>query len=245
MAQRPDYGLDAPRLVRRFLWRSLTLFGIGLGMYAVNRGDPDAARAATTLFAILGAIGAAYFVTAVVMYWSSRVAKLGLRETLLSKINWRGDERVLDVGCGRGLLLIGAAKKLKSGKAFGADVWVKEDLSGNSQDAARKNAEIEGVADRVKLDNADARKLPYPDGHFDVVLSSLAIHNLKEHADRERALREMWRVLKPGGRMVIFDILKVGEYARQLAALGARVVERSGTKFYWMLPSGWLVVDKS
>ena len=46
--------------------------------------------------------------TSAVMVWSSRVGKLKLRDTLLDGLTWRGDENVLDVGCGRGLLLIGA-----------------------------------------------------------------------------------------------------------------------------------------
>ncbi len=57
------------------------------------------------------------------MVWSSRVAKLKLRDRLLDSLALKGDEKILDVGCGRGLLLIGAAKRLKTGKATGIDVW--------------------------------------------------------------------------------------------------------------------------
>ena len=114
------------------------------------------------------------------MVWSSRVAKLRLRDQLLDSLALRGDERVLDVGCGRGLLAIGAAKRLKNGKVVGIDVWSPIDLSGNTPDAAKANAKLEGVADKVRIENGDAQKLVYPDNHYDVVVSSLALHNIPD-----------------------------------------------------------------
>src|SRR5205823_1073831 len=115
-------------------------------------------------------------------------------------IRWRGDERVLDVGCGHGLMLLGAAKRLTSGRATGIDIWSREDQKANSAEATLENARREGVADRVELLTADAREIPFPDGSFDVVISSFAIHNIYDRAQRGRAIREIARVLKPGGR---------------------------------------------
>jgi ribosomal protein L11 methylase PrmA len=89
--------------------------------------------------------GLAMTFTGTWMAWSSRVGKLREREQLLDRIAWRGDEAVLDVGCGRGLLLVGAAKRLRAGHATGIDLWQAEDLAGNRPEATLENARLEGV----------------------------------------------------------------------------------------------------
>ena len=150
------------------------------------------------------------------MIWSSRVAKLRMCDRLLDLLPWRGDEKVLDVGCGRGLLLIGAAKRLEERKSHGVDIWRSEDLSGNGPEATLANAKAEGVADRVKIESADARKLPMADASIDTIVSSLAIHNIPNREEREQAIAEMVRVLKPGGHVAILDILHTGTYAKEL-----------------------------
>jgi ubiquinone/menaquinone biosynthesis C-methylase UbiE len=171
------------------------------------------------------------------MLWSSRVGKLGIRDRLLDSIALRGDEKVLDVGCGRGLLLIGAAKRLTSGRVTGVDIWSPEDLSSNSADAVRSNARAEGVADRIRIEDADARKLPFANESFDAVVSSTAIHNIKEREERRQAIGEMVRVLKPGGRLALFDILHTTDYARELRALGLTDVSLSPLSFPWCMPA--------
>ena len=67
----------------------------------------------------------------------------------LDKIPWRGDERVLDVGCGRGLLAVGAAHRMSSGTVTGVDVWNRQAVSDNRAGSVLENAAIEGVQDRV------------------------------------------------------------------------------------------------
>jgi ubiquinone/menaquinone biosynthesis C-methylase UbiE len=177
--------------------------------------------------ALIAFVGAGCLLaTAGAMVVSSKVLKLRQRDRMLDLIAWRGDEEVLDVGCGRGLLVIGAAKRLSTGKAVGIDIWQEQDQSGNRPEATRANAEAEGVSDRVEVLDADARKLPFGDESFDVVLSSLVIHNLHVAADRASAVREIVRVLKPGGRVAICDILHTRSYARMLEEKGLENVHR-------------------
>lgn len=221
-----DYGLDAPKVVRNLL----VLGGLGLGLWlagalrlwsGVVRTPPVAG---VTLVLPLTRIGlwAGIGLTAMGLWmiWSSRVGKVRGRERLLDRIPWTGEERVLDVGCGRGLMLVGAARRLRTGKAVGVDIWQAEDLSGNRPEATLENARCENVADRVEVRTADMRELPFPDASFDVVVSSAAIHNLYAAADREKAIREIVRVLAPGGRALIDDIRHGREYGSSFARGG-------------------------
>jgi arsenite methyltransferase len=230
----PDYGLDAPKLVRRFAVRGAFLIAFAVVLFLANRNtSPGTAQA---LAAMVVCIGVGFFITAGFMVWSSRVAKLKLRDRILDGFSWRGDETVLDVGCGRGLLLIGAAKRLKTGKATGVDIWQSDALSGNNPEAPLRNAKAEGVDNRVKIESADARKLPFGASSFDVVVSSLAIHNIESGPERAKALREIARVLKPGGRVAIFDIFHASEYAKGLQQLGLTDVQLSSFSLLWCLP---------
>ena len=148
------------------------------------------------------------------MVWDSKVGKLWARDRLLGGLALRGDETVLDVGCGRGLLLIGAAKRLTTGKAVGVDIWNAEDLSGNRPDATLENARLEGVAERVEVKDGDARRLPFADGAFDVVVTKDALHNIYNGAERDTAVREIARVLRPGCRLFFGDVRHTGHTSR-------------------------------
>jgi ubiquinone/menaquinone biosynthesis C-methylase UbiE len=127
---------------------------------------------------------------------------------------------VLDVGCGSGLLLNAAAKRLTDGSAVGVDVWHASDLGGNQRETTLRNAALEGVAERVEVHTGDGRRLPFADAAFDVVVSLNVVHNMGKRADRAKALTEIARVLKPGGTVVLADFRNVGEYVTGLRASG-------------------------
>src|SRR5690349_10888042 len=200
---RVNYGVDAPIVIRNLLI-VCALGIISLTTRALGWWGKD------SNFALIGlpliSSGLACGAMAGWMICSSLFGKVREREVYLDLLEWRGDERVLDVGCGRGLYLIGAAKRLTTGRAIGVDVWQAEDLSGNRPEATSNNAVIEGVADRVEVRTADARKLPFDDASFDVVVSSAALHNIYDAGERQTAVREVARVLKVGGRVLIADV---------------------------------------
>ena len=237
-----DYGIDAPVTVKNLLWRAGTFAVLGVGVYFMNRAEHPVP--AMTLMVVFVLAALAFLGAALHMRQSSQVGKLAMRDRLLDKIPWTGDEKVLDVGCGRGLLLIGAAKRLKKGRATGIDIWDPADLSGNKLEAAVDNARAEGVADRVKVENGNAVKLTYGDKSYDVVLSSLTVHNIPDATGRAQALREMLRVLKPGGQVAIFDILKSSEYAAVLHGAGAEQVDDSDRSFLRFLGGRFVVARK-
>ena len=169
------------------------------------------------------------------MVWSSKSGKIRNRELLLAHIEWTGGEQVLDVGCGRGLMLIGAAKRLTNGKAIGIDKWQEEDLANNRPEGTIENARIENVADRVEVKTADMRALPFADSTFDVVVSCSAIHNIYSKAERGKAISEIARVLKPGGQALIDDIRHLDEYAATFAQSGCKDQGRIGSRVFTIL----------
>lgn len=219
-----NYGIDAPSAVRNlFLVAALgmiSLITLLLGVW--SRQDLVAGIAWPVMWAGLGGGAMGLW-----MLYDSKIGKVRERETYLDEIAWRGDERVLDVGCGLGLFLIGAARRLSTGRAVGIDKWQQEDLSGNNAAGTLDNAKNEGVADKVEVLTGDARKLPFGDATFDVVLSSVALHNIYDAGERQAAVREIARVLEPGGRVLIVDVRHLRQYAATLrdAGLDVRCVQ--------------------
>ncbi|HEY3863656.1 MAG TPA: class I SAM-dependent methyltransferase [Verrucomicrobiae bacterium] len=117
--QRPNYGIDAPDVVRRFVMIGVACLALAAGLKFSRFSWRETATWPAA------SIGVCFFLEALVMLWGSKSGKLRLRDKLIAAIPWRGDEQVLDVGCGHGLMLIGAAKQLRAGRAIGLDLWQK------------------------------------------------------------------------------------------------------------------------
>jgi SAM-dependent methyltransferase len=216
MTQRVDYGIDAPGVIRN-------LFLVGVACCVVAALSPFHVRGNRMDLRGFWLPGAIFFVEAGLMLLYSLRGKFRHRDRMLAMANLRGDESVLDVGTGRGLLLVGAAKRLVTGRAVGLDIWKTSDLSGNARERTEKVLEQEGVADRCKLLERPAQDMELPHGSFDVVLSNLCLHNISSREERDAACQEIVRVLKPGGVAVISDFKNAGQYARSFRAAGLTV----------------------
>lgn len=226
-----DYGIDAPGVVRNLLiigvvawlvWGGATL-GYLPQVFTITL---PGIRLAFPLVTTGIGWGTVSFFLAAWMLWEAKIGKMSLRDRLLGQISWTGQENVLDVGCGRGLLLIGAAKRLTTGRATGIDIWQAEDLSGNSAEATLENARREGVADRIDIQTADMRKMPFADNSFDVIVSRAAIHNIYDTAERAKAIADIARVLKPGGYALIEDIRHHQQYIAEFTKHGCADIRR-------------------
>jgi SAM-dependent methyltransferase len=235
--RRGAYGFDAP--YAPLLMALGGAFLLALSAWSVWSGDTNSTPRAITTFAP-GAAGLWLFLNAGFFVYATRAGKFAVWTELLDRLDLKGDERLLDAGCGRGAVLLMAARRLPSGRAVGIDVWSAKDQSGNAERVTRRNAALEGVADRVDLHTADMRQLPFEDGSFDVVVSSLAIHNISGAGERAKALREVARVLRQGGRLVIADIRHTREYASELECCGLKITERRslGVRF-WYAAGPW------
>lgn len=219
LRETPDYGFDGSPT--RLPLICLGAWGLGLALLLSSNTGLKVFGVAAVLFACLFT-----FITAK-LYFYVRFGKLRLLQRLLSMANLTGGETVLDVGTGRGLLMIGAAKRLSSGKSIGIDIWNQADMKNNNPEDTLRNAAIEGVLGRVEVRSEDVQKLSFSDATFDVVLSNLCLHNIPTAAGRERACREIARVLKPGGSVVIADVFHLNQYARVFREVGMNVSVQS------------------
>ena len=227
-----DYGIDAPPVVR-----NLALIGtLGIILGIIFSRVTILSPILTALLRIWGIwAGGSMLITSLLMVWSSKAGKLRKREMLIESLRLKGNETVLDVGCGRGLLLNEAAKHLPNGKAIGVDLWQTMDQSGNKPEVTWENARAEGVAERVEIKTGDMRDLPLPDASVDAVVASLSIHNIPNKEGRAKAIQEIHRVLKPGGQIALLDFMATDEYFATLRSIGWKDVQVSGLSF-WMFP---------
>ena len=165
--------------------------------------------------------------------------------TALAKLN--AGETVLDLGSGGGIdVLLSARRVGATGKAYGLDM-TDEMLA-----LARANQKKAGV-DNVEFLKGEIENIPLPDNSVDVIISNCVI-NLS--SDKDRVLREAFRVLKPGGRFAVSDVVVTGEvpaairknvelwigciagalrdsdYTAKLAAAGFEAIELEPTRVY-------------
>jgi len=211
LSQKPDYGIDSPRIIiSQFVMAALLLL--------VAAFVPKIFTVHIRWGALI--VGLYFLYSSINMVFYSKSGKLELREQLLNSIPWRGDEAVLDVGCGRGLLTVGAARRLTSGHVVGVDVWDPKAITGNRPESVLENATAEGVADRVTVKRGDARQLPFPDSSFDLILSNFVVHEVDTAEERRQIVNEMVRVLRPGGRVALIDFIFTGQCVDDLRSYG-------------------------
>ena len=166
----------------------------------------------------------------------SMFGKFKHRDKMLAMYNWKGGEKVLDIGTGRGLLLIGAAKHLTTGTAIGIDIWSAKDLSHNTEGNNIENALAEGVLNKTKVMEMDICKTSFPDNEFDVILSNLCLHNIKGKEHRKKACAEIARLLKSTGVALISDFKNNKEYTHNFMSLGLKV-ENTGHNYLNTFPT--------
>jgi arsenite methyltransferase len=224
-ATKPNYGVDAPNVMRNlFIFGALCVLLVFLTPRVWHIGP-----VAFMLHPTLAGLGGFLLAEGMLFLLYVKFGKFRHRDFMLSMHPWRADEQVLDVGCGRGLLLAGAAKHLTTGHATGIDIWSNIDMGGNSEAATRHNLQLEGIDSRCTLISVGAQEMPFADASFDVIVSNLCLHNIYDRPTRRKALQQIARVLKPGGLALISDYKHTGQYAAAFRDLGLNVELRWGS----------------
>ncbi len=228
--RRGDYGFDAST-------QGLVPIGAGAAVAAGLAGY-QARRGPAWLVGLEALAGLSLLATFGLYVHTTRRGKFGVWAEILPELHLRGDEHVLDLGCGRGAVLAMVAKLLPRGHATGVDLWTS-DQSGNRPEATLRNLQLEGVVDRCDVRTGDMLALPFEDATFDLIVSSMAIHNIDErdmrdHSRRFEALDQAVRVLKPGGRLGDHRLL-VGRLCTPLAGAWSAARRRTRSRLAFLV----------
>lgn len=221
VGRRGNYGVDTPMVpaVQAFLalvmlqlgFRQVTTFEDAQGWWLLGAGTILLGIALTYLHA-------------------SRRGKFIAWSRMLGEFDLRGDEHILDLGCGRGAVTTLAAARVPRGRVLGIDAWrehnrLMSNRQGTELQIARRNAQLDGVTDRVDYQQGDIAELPFDGNRYDLVVSGLGVSALAGADRRQAAVDEALRVTKPGGRLALADIRHTRAYADRLTELGCEDVE--------------------
>ncbi|WP_144549514.1 class I SAM-dependent methyltransferase [Bacillus sp. X1(2014)] len=127
-----------------------------------------------------------------------------IHDLIVAKVNGAEEGKILDIGTGSGSLIIKLAKTFPRSFLTGIDYW-----GGNweySKAQCQQNAEIEGVSDKIEFLKASAAELPFKNDKFDIIVSCLTFHEVKDQRNKTEVMLEALRVLRPGGEFVFFDL---------------------------------------
>jgi SAM-dependent methyltransferase len=128
-------------------------------------------------------------------------------DLVMKRIEWDGTGRAIDIGCGNGALGIKVAKTYQNARVKGIDYWGADwDFA---KETCLKNAEVEGVIDRMEFQKASASSLPFKDGYFDLAVSNFVFHEVNDAKDKRDVIKEALRVVKKGGKFVFQDLFLV------------------------------------
>jgi len=120
-----NYGIDAPHVIARLFIIGVLVILISIAFPVIKIGELEIVIAGFVW------LGISLIVVGILMILYSKFGKFRQRDRILDLVKWTGNEKVLDVGTGLGLLMVGAAKRFTTGKAIGIDIFDPKDLSNN------------------------------------------------------------------------------------------------------------------
>jgi ubiquinone/menaquinone biosynthesis C-methylase UbiE len=215
------YQLDAPPVVKLFTVLGVVGCLCSLAVYTINLNKNLAPLVWVYWFTL--ASGVFYLLTATAMIITSYFTK----EKLIKKIlppHLSNYQQVLEIGIGSGMGAIILAHHNADIEIDAIDIFNIVDHQNNSLKLCQNNLKAANVNHKVTVKKADMRTIPFDNHHFDAAFGILSIHNLENKTERKKALTEIIRVIKPGGKIVIIDFKYHNEYRKQLQQLGAKKI---------------------
>lgn len=212
MKQKPYYGFPISSILLRLLFACLiSLFIIFLILFQISL---------YLVFFVCIIIFPAFVLFCIVFFKRQfQDYRMLIIKKMIEVANLSGNEKILDLGAGAGILAIGFAKFLKNGKVYALDLYehkydnfkkhliniIKINFFGNNLINAERNAKIENVENKCEFISSDISALQnYPDNFFNIILSSQSLYCI-EVKKRTQTYQEINRILKKGGKIIFFE----------------------------------------
>jgi SAM-dependent methyltransferase len=144
-----------------------------------------------------------------------------IRNLVIEHLSWNGKGKALDIGCGNAPLAIELARRYPNVHVTGIDFW--GGMWEYSKAVCEKNAEIEGVANRMNFQKASAAALPFEDEHFDAAISNLVFHEVGDVKNKRELIKEALRVVMKGGAFAFQDLFLLKRHFGEVDDLVAMI----------------------
>lgn len=233
MNEKANYGNWVPEKALYMLFGAAVVLGAIAVIVQVVLSKPVITAAAGVL-CVLALIMAVYMLIChETLAFGKGNMMAGVHEHLVEHLDWNGEGRLLDIGCGAAALTVRCAKAFPKAQITAMDYWGAE--WNYAKEQCEKNAQIEGVADRTSFQKGDAAKLDFPDESFDAAVSNFVFHEVRTAKDKRDVVREALRVVKKGGVFSFQDMFSqkalygdMEQFVRELKAEGISEVHYIG-----------------
>ena len=228
MNEKANYGNWVPEKALYMLFGAAVLLGV-IAVLAQTVLDKP------VVTAVSGVLGVVALVMAVYMLICHETFAVGKGNMMVGvqHLDWNGEGRLLDIGCGAAALTVRCAKAFPKAQITAMDYWGAE--WNYAKEQCERNAQIEGVADRISFQKGDAAKLDFPDETFDAAVSNFVFHEVRTAKDKRDVVREALRVVKKGGVFSFQDMFSqkalygdMEQFVRELKAEGISEVHYIG-----------------
>lgn len=233
MNEKANYGNWVPEKALYMLFGAAVLLGV-IAVLAQTVLDKPVVTAVSGVLCVVALVMAVYMLICHETFAFGKGNMMaGVHEHLVEHLDWNGEGRLLDIGCGAAALTVRCAKAFPKAQITAMDYWGAE--WNYAKEQCEKNAQIEGVADRTSFQKGDAVKLDFPDESFDAAVSNFVFHEVRTAKDKRDVVREALRIVKKGGVFSFQDMFSqkalygdMEQFVRELKAEGISEVHYIG-----------------
>lgn len=233
MNEKANYGNWVPEKALYMLFGAAVLLGV-IAVLAQTVLDKPVVTAVSGVLGVVALVMAVYMLICHETFaFGKGNMMVGVHEHLVEHLDWNGEGRLLDIGCGAAALTVRCAKAFPKAQITAMDYWGAE--WNYAKEQCERNAQIEGVADRTSFQKGDAAKLDFPDETFDAAVSNFVFHEVRTAKDKRDVVREALRVVKKGGVFSFQDMFSqkalygdMEQFVRELKAEGISEVHYIG-----------------